>query len=1263
MRIAALLLALLIARVGAAQETFALSGTLNGPDGPLPGIAITVEARHEHNQNMLLETSVTTDATGSFRVNVPRSNVTLRGVTPPESHLDFIFLPAFLVQRDTSVRLKTERLVTLSGDITGGTGGTRFDIYSLTTNRTYGAFVQQDGHFETQVPRDVYSIHAQAAQSSLMASHTVDATAGGQSGIRIDLRPVTEFRPVPASAPRASLISVSVPDDDGGVTVTGAAGSVEPRSAILVNNVATGHINMTVSAADGSFSAPLFALPGSPIAIRHDPSGRYLPWLTIGGPAFQPNAAPATLIRVPMTAGEFSASGSIDFFASGAGDSRSVSVYRSIGWIDPGIWQVRGSFSGGTMNPGAPLQITGQLRIYARDVTTSEAVAALSVNSSLNLAPVIDKDGLQQRQTNDFVSTSMTPSGLPIERNTGFIAGNICRTEGLGLIRPGVVEGQWSCSAAVPQEAPPGLYRLVVNLNVGGMPPRTPRFDGFPLMGQPSPFQGGLAPVRVGNTPLRLAWTLAMDEFSNGMRGIVAVEDRGKVAVSSKVMTSTDTFVLPLRDDRTGQPSRLRLEPYLPLLSVTPGNGGTPEPPHVAFRFPSGGLTATVRKPDGSQDVIGPVPFAQLAFATPVTRGGTSATAASNHPNDFHRLTTLDPRFDYAFTQWGRHEVTLSGTVEDIHGNVYEGRGTYEIDVARHLDLDTAALPGTPFLPGDSVNTGVTIHPGQPAAVWVKVRLYPDSMVERVQTFDIRGTANRFGHFTGEPVTLGAAGEYRIDVRASYVDPAGVPWVGAATWGGIVETPQSSLVTRGRRGFDGVNRIQQQWLFVKESRAGGDHLMFPFSSGDVMWMSKDDPAADIPKITVQDQPGGAFAARVRSRANRPGASWEDLSIDERITLGEIPLFSTRNASNAVEQWGYFYAAVSRPGVRVREFISEDQSGSGYWRFNDRYNLQLGTGLNGDLPNDFKFQFGGAVYRDLTDGFRYYGGYASLFVLLPMNDPIGGRIFPPFQGNGGGASGGPLFRLKGKDVDLFLHLTGVRPGTILHTFETASFAGYVAPTLAGNVEIVVTSPSGMQRTLRGTAGKYGFFYDPKLDFRVGEPGVWRARVKVTFEGRVPSTSGQVTAPFPSGGVLGSREGEFNFYVADARSDPPGIAPLPPFVRPPEPMAITVVPPPGLSSVQLTYTATIPGFILEEGTSTALSYVYDAARLAADFPNLDLYDQDGFAAADTVTVSLLVSGTDASGARKHFTRQVVFQGEEVQITDQKARGPAHRRSTLR
>lgn len=39
---------------------------------------------------------------------------------------------------------------------------------------------------------------------------------------------------------------------------------------------------------------------------------------------------------------------------------------------------------------------------------------------------------------------------------------------------------------------------------------------------------------------------------------------------------------------------------------------------------------------------------------------------------------------------------------------------------------------------------------------------------------------------------------------------------------------------------------------------------------------------------------------------------------------------------------------------------------------------------------------------------YYGTYDSLFVLLPFNDAVGGRIFPALQGNGGAASGGPLF---------------------------------------------------------------------------------------------------------------------------------------------------------------------------------------------------------------------------------------------------------------
>ena len=93
--------------------------------------------------------------------------------------------------------------------------------------------------------------------------------------------------------------------------------------------------------------------------------------------------------------------------------------------------------------------------------------------------------------------------------------------------------------------------------------------------------------------------------------------------------------------------------------------------------------------------------------------------------------------------------------------------------------------------------------------------------------------------------------------------------------------------------------------------------------------------------------------------------------------------------------------------------------------------------------------------------------------------------------------------------------------------------------------------------------------------------------------------------------------------------------------------------------MTYTTVMPGFILEEGTTTALTYTYDAPKLAKDFPNLDLFDQDGFAGVDTITMSFVVSGTDAKGERQHFARQVVLQGEELQMPQQKA-PPLRRRA---
>lgn len=85
--------------------------------------------------------------------------------------------------------------------------------------------------------------------------------------------------------------------------------------------------------------------------------------------------------------------------------------------------------------------------------------------------------------------------------------------------------------------------------------------------------------------------------------------------------------------------------------------------------------------------------------------------------------------------------------------------------------------------------------------------------------------------------------------------------------------------------------------------------------------------------------------------------------------------------------------------------------------------------------------------------------------------------------------------------------------------------------------------------------------------------------------------------------------------------------------------------------MTYTIMMPGFILEEGKTSTLTYTYDAQRLARDFPNLD-------PGIETITMSFLVSGTDATGARKHFARQIVLQGEELQMPEQKPAPPRRR-----
>lgn len=134
---------------------------------------------------------------------------------------------------------------------------------------------------------------------------------------------------------------------------------------------------------------------------------------------------------------------------------------------------------------------------------------------------------------------------------------------------------------------------------------------------------------------------------------------------------------------------------------------------------------------------------------------------------------------------------------------------------------------------------------------------------------------------------------------------------------------------------------------------------------------------------------------------------------------------------------------------------------------------------------------------------------------------------------------------------------------------------------------------------------------------------------------------------TGDVLGSTAGQFDFYVVSPSAPQANVSvPRDSFRRPAaEQIAVSASPGAGLTNVQLRFTTVMPGFILEEGSGSNLTYTYDATTLQKTFPNIDLYDADRYTGQDAITMSMLVSGRDAAGRLVYEARQVLLAGEEL------------------
>ena len=1163
-------------------------------------------------------------------------------------------LEGVVVNQDTALNITLDSGALLEGKVVDDAGQPVPDAWvcvHLPTEQSSEGFCtgsELAGLFQLRVPPAVYTVTVRPVLPLRLARlRRVEVSGEGVTDLVVAVsRDPTPF--VPDDPPKAALISISTPTAAGEVTLSGTAGSVAPHSTVVAITLETGHVATAQATADGGFTTTLFAPAGTSILIKADPVGTAVAqFLSLEADA---NTKSAMLAGLPGTILQVAAPPGGGIPISDAGRSHLDALP---------VWTFQGSLTTHTFAPGDPLRIRGTVRV---DSPVLQGVGDLQVNAALRLERLSDPDGSSLLSRSIFASTFVTSTGLPIEREPRWWDVNLSQYREIPLVKTATdkVEANLDLTLTLPPDLPVGYYRPFLTFFFPDMPmehsPSRPVI--LPDFSINRPDAARLPIIRVGSpAPPHLDWVLLLDTLSNGSRGIVAVEDTNRFGIAQRILTSSETFVIPRQSTALGQPLTYRLEPFVPAGGA--GSAGRLYPPHIAFRFPSGSLTVTIRQPDRTEKVLGPAPFVQSRLKSLVNEEGFLLDSGGGHITDAYQLTTLDPRFNVTFTQEGLHVITVEGTIEDIWGNTWTGGGTYEVHVGRVLALDTAVLPGTHFEVGDGFNPGLVVSPPVTAEVEVRLQHVPRSDLSQLEERVIRGQTNRFGYFqpAGNSFVFEQPGEYRMDVTARGRDAQGQLWMGSRTWGGVVAPVDPLIVAHGRRGIDQQDTIGPQWFFFDQLSRNEEtpHVPFPFQSGDVTWVEEaGDVDSSLPVLTLHD-PSRQLTALLRQRGGDDiplglGAG----SFAERVVVGETPLFSSRPDRDdphldptKVDLWAYSYRSVQRPLVRVREEISEDSIPNPYWRFNDRYAKQIGVGVHGDLPGEFKFQYGAAVLHGSALDQAHYAIHGSLFVLLPGNDPDGTRTFPPFQGNGGGPSGGPLFTLKGEDIDLFMHLTGVRPGSVLETGNTFALVGAIGPTLPAQVTYTVTAPNGSQRRFSGMANEIGYYYEPEDNFIVDQPGRYSVDLQVTYDGH--TSAGQVTAPFPQGHVLGTARGRFSVYVVSSHSAPLEVdMPWHDFLTAPADFTVTATTSNGLTLIEGHMTALMPGVVLEDGPLTVrnngLTYDYDPVGLAAGVPILDVERFGNPVAADVVTVSLFGQGTDSDGQPSYAARVVTLHGPE-------------------
>lgn len=920
-------------------------------------------------------------------------------------------------------------------------------------------------------------------------------------------------------------------------------------------------------------------------------------------------------------------------------------------------WLARGRINQLAFQPGDTISM--ELDVTMNAPALPAGLVGMRIIGELGLQPVVGPAGAQTAggiDSNNGWSDILTPSGMPLIDLHGefkiaeaIIDANQIQRRGEQLMFP------LDFTFQLPDDLPTGIYvpffkgyGQVEDGDIFAWEASSPLGSGSGTTEElPSrlPVVLNIGTVASG----RLLWTLFQDSPSNGGRGLLADEDRSSYGLANRVHFDNPTYILP--PNHTGTPIPYPIEPY--LLSQMPNAYDHTAAPLIPFLFPGGRLSATITRPDGQVDDLGTTAIVQNQISTAAL--DESALFGATSPVDIYRLTTLNSAFtDYIFSQYGEYKIALSGNLEDTWGNRYDGGGTYSLVVAEPIDILPGVMTGTPFEVGDAFYPGLHLTPGGTANVTITARLFPlddSAPIEHV----IEGTADQAGYFFApdDGFTFDVPGEYVIDYEARYTDDDGRLWAGSLRSAGVVASPKGSIIAHGERGLDGDSApFEPAWFNARTYEPNStNRLLYPYHSGDVAWIADGPDGQMKPTLRVQDTAGTYSNWLLQTF---PGFTTpEGTELERLIVKQELPLTTLASPDSAygntlqpdnILNYGYSYLSAVMPGLTARQFVQGGLDGQLplYWDMDDPYNGQPGAGLTGVRPNDYFFLFGGAVLRNEEAGIQDTAIYAaSAFVIDGKLDTLGERVYSPYRGEAGGPDGGPLLVLNDREINLFFHPTGIRPGDVLQVGDKLAVSGQLAPTLPSIVSVKATAPSGEVHQFEAVANSIGYFYEPSQDFVADEPGVWSIEIHARHEGI--TSAGQVEPPPPTGDVLGTDGGLFYVYVipegsqplewSDTRSDFNIPAAIPYNFRFPVPADWT--------DVQVYHSLTTPAFVLDQGplrpSGQTVSYQYNTTNLIKKFPNLESTGQgEGPAASDVVTLTLAISGRDANGTLQIRTR---------------------------